>query len=398
MEFGIAIICFVNLVAWAVVYRRVRRPLRSIANGAELLRARDFGSRLPHVGNRDADKIIDMFNQMMTALKEERLRLREQNHFLDLLIEVSPMGIIQLDPADVKIITHANNAAASMLDSREASLLAGSVLSDVPGQLASEISTLKPDEVRTVRLNNAMIYRCSRFSFMERGIRHPFILVESLTDEVRQAERKSYEKVLRMIAHEVNNSLAGIISVSETVAECTEDSDLKEALTAGAQRGKDLGAFISQLAKSVKIPAPNCVETDLPAMLLNLSPMLEALCAKTGAKFSYIPPGGPLQVSLDPILIEQVITNIVKNGAESAGQGGEVELAVDASSRTLTVTDNGPGLSAESASMLFTPFYTTKAQGQGLGLLVVSEILNAHGLKFSLATGPDALTRFTVNL
>lgn len=80
------------LILLIVFYRNVMKPIRSISNGVDLLREQDFSSRLSHVNQHEADKIVDMFNAMMVSLKEERLRLREQNHFLDLLVDVSPMG------------------------------------------------------------------------------------------------------------------------------------------------------------------------------------------------------------------------------------------------------------------------------------------------------------------
>ena len=107
---GTTVLAIILLV---VFYASVMKPIRSITNGSDLLRAQDFSSRLAHVNQHEADKIVDMFNAMMTALKEERVALQEQNHFLDLLIAVSPMGIMILDDRD-KIVT-ANNTAASFL-------------------------------------------------------------------------------------------------------------------------------------------------------------------------------------------------------------------------------------------------------------------------------------------
>ncbi len=101
-------------------------------------------------------------------------------------------------------------------------------------------------------------------------------------------------------------------------------------------------------------------------------------------------------VFIDPVLIEQVVTNIVKNAAESAGEGGNVEISIDEPGIRLVVTDDGPGITPEAAEMLFTPFFTTKETGHGLGLLLVSEVLNSHGCRFSLETYPDHLTRFQI--
>ncbi|MDE6855641.1 MAG: PAS domain-containing sensor histidine kinase, partial [Muribaculaceae bacterium] len=346
------------------------------------------------VGQREADRIVDMFNGMMASLKHERLKLREQNHFLDLLIEVSPMGIITLD-TDGRI-SGANRAAARFLDFDTAKDMAGLKPNEIHTTLANMLSALGDKEVKSVRLNDSMVYRLSRLSFMESGMSHPFYLIEKLTDEVMKAERKSYEKVIRLMAHEVNNSLAGIISVMDTADQEIEDPDLKEAIAACEDRCRDMGAFITKFASAVKIPEPSRRNVDLTELLRSRAPLFESICSATGSRLAMELPDGETPVFIDPVLMEQVVTNIVKNAAESAGQGGDVEIRIEGPGARLVITDNGPGISAEAAEMLFTPFFTTKDTGHGLGLLLVSEVLNSHGCRFSLETCDDGLTRFRI--
>ncbi|MDE5848842.1 MAG: PAS domain-containing sensor histidine kinase [Muribaculaceae bacterium] len=387
-------VALIGILLLAVFYRNVMKPLRSIANGIDLLRAQDFSSRLSPVGQREADRIVDMFNGMMTSLKQERLKLREQNHFLDLLIEVSPMGIIMLG-RDGRI-SSANRAAARFLDFDTAKDLIGISPAEINSPLGKMLCNLRDREMRVVRLNDSMVYRLSRLSFMESGMSHPFYLIEKLTDEVMKAERKSYEKVIRMMAHEVNNSLAGIISVLETAYEEIEDPDLKEAMTACKDRCRDMGGFITKFASAVKIPEPNRINTDLTHLLRSRIPLFESICSSTGSGLTMVLPEEETPVFIDPVLMEQVVTNIVKNAAESAAEGGEVEIRIEGPGARLVITDNGPGISQEAADMLFTPFFTTKETGHGLGLLLVSEVLNSHGCRFSLETCDDGLTRFRI--
>ena len=388
------VLALLGVLLLIVFYRNVMKPLRSITNGFDLLRAQDFSSRLSHVGQREADRIVDMFNGMMTSLKQERLKLREQNHFLDLLIDVSPMGIIMLDSKGN--ITECNKAAVKYVGFDAARDMIRSTVKELDTPLGKVLNSLQDREVKVVRLNDSMVYRCSRLSFMESGISHPFYLIEKLTDEVMKAERKSYEKVIRMMAHEVNNSLAGIISVMETAEDEVSDPDLSEAISACEKRCRDMGAFITKFASAVKIPEPIKRNIDLSELLRSRSPLFESICSATGSKLTMNLPDTETPVFIDPVLIEQVITNIVKNAAESAGQGGMVEVSIEKPGTRLVVTDNGPGISPEAADMLFTPFFTTKESGHGLGLLLVSEVLNSHGCRFSLETYPDSLTRFTI--
>lgn len=388
------------LILLIVFYRNVMKPIRSISNGIDLLREQDFSSRLSHVNQHEADKIVDMFNAMMISLKEERLRLREQNHFLDLLVDVSPMGILILTDRDG--IKTANKAAATFLGFAKGQDLEGRFLADLNTELGSILKHLGQGETVTERLNDSMIYRCSRLSFMNQGYPHPFILIEKLTEEVMIAEKKSYEKVIRVIAHEVNNSMAGVNSMLSTAGIMLEDAgekyaDLAEVMSVCEARCQAMSKFITSFADVVKIPDANLLKSDLNGLLESWRVMLESLCAGRGITLDFRLCAGPLDVMADPVLLEQVLINIVKNSAESIGNDGLITVETSAVPPTLTVTDNGPGIDREAAKMLFSPFFSTKVNGHGIGLLFISEVLHKHGCRFSLATGSDGLTRFTIH-
>ena len=204
------------LIYLSVFYHKIVKPLRTIGNGMELLREQDFSSRLSPVGQYEADRIVNIFNRMMDQLKNERLRMREQNYFLDLLIQASPMGVIiltlneevsQMNPMAVKMLgVPLDDALKRKMD-------------QVDCQLASELAQIPYEETKVVRLNDANVYKCTHSYFIDCGFKHPFYLIERMTDEVMRAEKKAYEKVIRMIAHEVNNSTAGITSTLDTVGQ-----------------------------------------------------------------------------------------------------------------------------------------------------------------------------------
>lgn len=386
-------VLILSLVILLYLRNKFFRPLRTIATGMDLLREQDLNSRLSAVGQAEADRIVDMFNDMMERLKNERMRVREQNHFLDLLVEASPMGIIVLDWK--QHIVSVNSAGARMLGADTAELM-GQSLHDLPGALPEALAALRDHETRTLRLSNAIVMRCSRLTYMDRGYAHPFLLVERLTEEVMQAERSAYEKVIRMMAHEVNNSMAAVTSVLDTLAECSGDPMAAEALTACRQRCLRMSDFITAFANVVKIPEPELRETDLNVFLSESRTVLESLCAGRDISLEIVPAEGPVNVRLDSVLMEQVVINMVKNSVESIGRNGRIVLRVAAAPAGFTVEDNGGGISAETAGKLFSPFFTTKSNGRGLGLLFIREILKKHNCTFALHTDEDAITRFTV--
>ena len=387
-----------SLVYLVYFYRKVIKPLNSIAGGMDLLRAQDFSSRLAPVGQREADRIVQVFNRMMDQLKEERLRLREQNHFLDLLISVSPMGVIILT-LDEKI-SMANKASLEFMDEGEEENLIGKSMHKLNGTLAEELKRLPKGATETIRLSNSRIYRCSRLSFIDRGFAHPFYLIESLTADVMKAEKKAYEKVIRMIAHEVNNSVAGITSTLDTVngaLQTIDDTeDLQEVMKVCIERSFSMSRFITNFADVVKIPEPQLEEVSLNERVISCKRFMENVCQSRDINLQMDLCKENPTVNIDTSLFEQVLINIIKNSAESIGEKGCITIRTSASPLMLEIGDTGQGISKETETMLFTPFFSTKPNGQGIGLIFIREVLMKHNCNFSLRTYPDGITRFRI--
>ena len=387
-----------SLVYLVYFYRKVIKPLNSIAGGMDLLRAQDFSSRLAPVGQREADRIVQVFNRMMDQLKEERLRLREQNHFLDLLISVSPMGVIILT-LDEKI-SMANKASLEFMDEGEEENLIGKSMHELNGTLAEELKRLPKGATETIRLSNSRIYRCSRLSFIDRGLAHPFYLIESLTADVMKAEKKAYEKVIRMIAHEVNNSVAGITSTLDTVNSALQTiddtEDLREVMKVCIERSFSMSRFITNFADVVKIPEPQLEEVPLNERVISCKRFMENVCQSRNINLQMDLCKENPTVSIDTSLFEQVLINIIKNSAESIEEKGCITIRTSASPLMLEIGDTGKGISKETETMLFTPFFSTKPNGQGIGLIFTREVLMKHNCNFSLRTYPDGITRFRI--
>jgi nitrogen fixation/metabolism regulation signal transduction histidine kinase len=387
-----------SLVYLVYFYRKVIKPLNSIAGGMDLLRAQDFSSRLAPVGQREADRIVQVFNRMMDQLKEERLRLREQNHFLDLLISVSPMGVMILT-LDEKI-SMTNKAALEFMDEGPEENLIGKSMDELNGTLAEELKRLPKGTTETIRLSNSRIYRCSRLSFIDRGFAHPFYLIESLTSDVMKAEKKAYEKVIRMIAHEVNNSVAGIASTLDTVNDALQTiddtEDLQEVMKVCIERSFSMSRFITNFADVVKIPEPQLEEVSLNDRVFACKRFMENVCQSRDIDLQMNLCKENPTVSIDTSLFEQVLINIIKNAAESIGEKGCITIRTSASPLMLEIGDTGQGISKETETMLFTPFFSTKPNGQGIGLIFIREVLMKHNCNFSLRTYPDGITRFRI--
>lgn len=377
-------------------YRKIVKPLNSIGSGMELLREQDFSSRLSPVGQYEADRIVNVFNRMMEQLKNERLRLREQNNFLDLLIKASPMGVI-LTTLD-EDLSELNPMAQKMLGARQEDVL-GKKMNEIDSPLAAELANVPKGETATVRLNDSNIYRCTHSSFIDRGFQHPFFLIESLTDEVMKAEKKAYEKVIRMIAHEVNNTTAGITSTLDTVEQALSAEegmdDICDVMRVCIERCFSMSRFITRFADVVKIPEPTLTPVDLNDLAFTCKRFMEGMCADRNIKLRLEIDETLKEVKMDASLFEQVLVNIIKNAAESIEKDGEI-IVRTLSPATIEVVDNGKGISKEVEAKLFSPFFSTKPNGQGIGLIFIREVLMRHGCTFSLRTYADGLTRFRI--
>ena len=377
-------------------YRKIVKPLNSIGSGMELLREQDFSSRLSPVGQYEADRIVNVFNRMMEQLKNERLRLREQNNFLDLLIKASPMGVI-LTTLD-EDLSELNPMAQKMLGVRQEDVL-GKKMNEIDSPLAAELANVPKGETATVRLNDSNIYRCTHSSFIDRGFQHPFFLIESLTDEVMKAEKKAYEKVIRMIAHEVNNTTAGITSTLDTVEQAlsTEEGmdDICDVMRVCTERCFSMSRFITRFADVVKIPEPTLTPVDLNDLAFTCKRFMEGMCTDRNIKLRLEIDETLKEVKMDASLFEQVLVNIIKNAAESIEKDGEI-IVRTLSPAIVEVVDNGKGISKEVEAKLFGPFFSTKPNGQGIGLIFIREVLMRHGCTFSLRTYADGLTRFRI--
>ena len=393
LEGGIAgILCYL-----IYFYQKVLRPLHSIDFGMDLLREQDFSSRLSQVGQYESDRIVEVFNRMMQQLKNERLRVREQNHFLDLLIKASPMGVVILNFGQE--ITQLNPVAARLLNVK-VDLALGKRLWELNSVLAAELRTMKLEETKEVRLSDANIYKCTYGYFIDLGQRHPFYLIERMTDEVMQAEKMAYGKVIRMIAHEVNNTTAGITSTLDTVEQALSEEtgmdDIREVMRVCVDRCYSMSRFITRFADVVKIPEPTLLPGSLPELAASCIQFMESACTARNISLRLEVDEAESSFAFDASLIEQVLVNIIKNAMESIGEGGEIVVSITAPHK-LEIADNGPGIDQETSAKLFSPFFTTKPNGQGIGLVFIREVLIRHGCIFSLRTDSDGWTRFRIS-
>lgn len=390
----------VNIAYIIFFYRKVHRPIQALTDGIDLLKAQDWNTTLQKVGQPEVDKIATTFNTMIERLREQRLRFEEQSHFLNLLIARAPIGVIIINFNRLITIV---NPAAERIFGLSAPEMTGMTVKDLPGSVGECIASLSVSDSRIIRTENGATYKCSCYSLIDRGVAHRFFLIEDVGDAMADAERAAYERIIRVIAHEVNNTVAPIATSLDIVSDILDPStDTSALLRSCSERALGMSAFVSRLAEVVKIPEPAMKPCNINDVILRNRPFLESLCMPSGCSVAFNLDDNAPMCMADVSLIEQTLVNIVKNAAESialTSRTGEVSIATSRSPKDaliVTITDNGAGISPEKSVRIFTPFYTDKPGGQGVGLTFVREVLRRHKCSYSLRTDSDGLTRFTI--
>lgn len=369
-----------------VSYRLVRSlfvPLDLIRTGAELIHERDFTSRFAPVGQPEMDGLIAVYNDMIERLRDERLTAEEQQRLLQKIVEASPSGIVICDFEGG--VQQMNPAAARLMSP----------------ELLAAIRAVPPGEARLVADVAPRRLKVSCAEFRDRGFRKTFFLIDEMTEELRLSEKAAYDKLIRMMSHEVNNSVAAVRSLLESSLRYApqigegDREDYVNALTVASSRIDALNRFMSGFAEVVRIPAPRRAPVRIDELVQRLATLLRPEMQQRNIELR-VEQSGRVVAEVDEQQFEQVMLNVLQNAMEASGSSGTVTVRVDESQ--VIVRDSGPGIAAEAAPDLFTPFYSTKRDGRGLGLTIVQEILANHGLPFALRSAESGGAEFRVAL
>ncbi len=390
----------VSLLLGLALLRGLRRGLQPLEEASRLLAESDFTTRFRDVGQPEVDRLIGVYNRMADELREERTRNQEQQGLLARILAVAPSGVVILDFEGR--VAFANPAAGRLLGRPEGTL-GGLRLDEVGTPLAEALAALPPGEATIVPLAGARRVRCHRGSFLDRGFTRAFLLLEELTEELRQSEKAAYEKLVRLMSHEVGNTVGAGRSLLESCLAYgrhlpeAERRDFEEALSVVISRLGQLQEFTRGFAEVVRLPPPRLGPCDLGVVARAVATLLRPAAEAQGTRLEVEVDPAVGAVAADRTQLEQALVNVGKNALEAAGPGGRVAIRVASRGgrAVLEVEDSGPGIPPEAAAQIFTPFFSTKEQGQGLGLTLVQEILRQHRCEFALDGPPGGPTRFT---
>ncbi|MEO7490142.1 MAG: HAMP domain-containing protein, partial [Ferruginibacter sp.] len=305
--------------AWQL-YRQLIQPLQLLMQGAEAIRDKDFNVKFVTTGKYEMDELIKVYNQMIDELRGERTRQEQQHLFLEKLIYTSPTGILILD-YDERI--HEINPKALKLLGIEEKEVHDKLIVDLDHPVLQQIQQLKSGEAKTVTFNGVNTFKIQKSHFIDRGFARHFVMLEELTAEILAAEKKAYGKVIRMMAHEVNNTIGPVNSIIQSTLDSKkiwtgqQDEPLREALEVALNRNGNLNLFMRNFAEVVRLPQPKMIAIDLHKMIYAITRLMEIRAAEKQVIFEYYLSENNFIINGDEQQIEQVLINVVKNAIES---------------------------------------------------------------------------------
>jgi nitrogen fixation/metabolism regulation signal transduction histidine kinase len=399
--FAVEAFFVLSLVAGSVLVKKLFEPIRLIRSGIEFIKANEFATRFREVGQRDLDPLIKVYNRMVDSLREQRIHNEEQEFFLQRIIASSPSGILALD-LDGRI-SMANESAASLLQ-RDKQRLLGKRLEELDTRFAAELAKMKEDETGLIPFQGPRRVKCRALHFMDRGFARRFILMEELTEELYRSEKAAYEKLIRMMSHEVNNTTSAVNSLLESclyyrdqIADDDRD-DFARALGVAISRTGRMNEFMREFAEVVRLPEPNPQPTDLKQLIEDVVFLVKRQAEDRRIEWRWEVETDLPDVFLDPAQMEQVFLNIFKNSVEAIDEEGTITVGIGPHNGGLfvTVRDTGGGVPPDVQDHLFTPFYSSKKDGRGIGLTVVKEVLLRHGFDFRLENRDPGSAEFSI--
>ena len=395
----LSVMLLLVLMKW--FYGPVEELISAIETGVSSFKDRDFSIRIHKSRNDELGQIIDAYNDMAGVLCDERQSLFQRELLLDTIIQSTPVSIVLTD--NKGFVVYANDASKELFD--QIKKLEGRPFLSLVENLPTELREATINELGgliNLVINNerySFYLHCQSFNLNSRE--HKLYLYKNLTTEISRQEIDLWKNAIRLISHELNNSLAPITSMANSAKKIINSDRnldmLPDLIDTIQTRTERLKSFLVKYADFARLPAPHKESVFLPGFINSILRVCPYIITDD------IP---SIDVCFDPGQMEQVLINLYKNAIESGSIEDEIELKLDCTGNKLhwSIFDGGTGMTEQQLQKALLPFFSTKQEGGGLGLSLCNEIVTAHNgyiriqnrsgnglcIKFSLPLGMES--------
>ena len=382
-----AIVVLVWLGFSFAVRERVIFPLRTLSNLLAALREGDYTLRARANADDAMGEVMAEVNLMSAMLREQRLSALEASRLLQNVMEEIDVAVFTFDAEErLRLV---NRAGERLLGSPAEKLL------DLTADELGLGGFLQEDAPRAAELKfkgGSGRYRVSRSSFRRQGRPHRLLVLSDVTRELRAEELAAWQRLVRVLGHELNNSLAPVKSLAGSMRSLLDSpnrpgdwqQDMAEGLDVIESRVDALSRFTAAYTRLAKLPEPRYETVEIAGCLRRVAKLETRLHVQ-------VEPGPEATVEADAVQLEQALINLLRNAADAAletGGGVRAGWRVNGPRLEVWVADDGLGLSSD--ANLFVPFFTTKPGGSGIGLVLSRRIVESHGGTLTLTNREDA--------
>ena len=406
---------FTIIIQTILLIKYIEKTNFYLTNFLEAIRFSEFTGTFHISGlGRSYDELKKSFANVMSDFQKIRLEKEQQQHYLKNVIQHIGIGLIAFQKdGSVEMI---NNAAKKLF--RIYNLKNIQMLDEFSSEISQKLMTIKPGERAMVKIQDSEDFlQLSIFSSeFKIGINSvTLVSIQNIQSEMDRQEFDAWQKLIRVLTHEIMNSITPIASLSETIMSMLENvntelpkkeveetlSDISSAIKTIGKRSNGLVHFVQSYRNLTKIPTPNYEIIPLRKMFESMENLLEKQFKEADITFSTIVNPSSLELTADNNLIEQILINLIKNASEAlkATPNAKLELQASLGDRgkvLIHLKDNGPGILPEVLDKVFIPFFTTKQTGTGIGLSLSKQIMRLHGGTISCVSKLNEETIFTL--